>query len=1030
MNVAKAVSCFTSTPGIAIVGLAGRFPGAESIEEFWCNLRDGVESISFLSDADLEAAGVEAQRRRDHRYIRAAAPIPGIDLFDAGFFEMSAREAQLTDPQHRLLLECAWHALEDAGCDPRRYAGDIGVFAGAGRNTYFLRNIYGNEQVGETLEDYQVIIGSDNDYLATRIAFKLNLTGPAVTVQTACSTSLVAIHMACRSLLSGECDMAIAGGVSVRVPQKAGYLYKDSGTSSPDGHTRPFDTKARGGVFGSGVGVAVLKPLETAIADGDSIRAVIKGSAINNDGASKTGFTAPSAAGQATAIRNALAAGQVDPLTISYVEAHGTGTLKGDPIEIEAIKLALGVDRTSSTPCTIGSVKGNVGHLDAASGITGLIKTVLALENEALPGTVNFEQPNPACGLEASPFLVSSRLSTWKRGERPRRAGVTSLGFGGTNAHVIVEEAPLPALRRKSSRRAHLLVLSAKTGSALNRSMANLAAYLRKNPTVDLASVAFTLQTGRAEFAARGMVVCESVVDAVAALESLDPERIRVTLSSGGPRPLTFLFPGYGSHDAKILRRLYETEPAFRSAIDLGCEQFEAEFGLDVREPFLEADSEGNADAIRDTLFYSQSTLFLTCYALAQLWKSWGVEPESVVGYGVGEIVAGVVAGVIPLRDAVRMTGERSRIIQELPAGAMISVALSEEHVRPLIGNGLDIAAAHGPEQTIVSGSCQEVEVFKARLTDLHVPFDMLEARHGYQSRMMEPLIAPYRAMSATVKFRPPEIDFISTATGKRATRGELTSPYYWADEACTMIRFSQAVETLAASADRIFLEVGTGEILSKLIRSHPAVRKDHVVLSSSPSARMQGQDEPSALETLGRLWLVGQPVCWKGVYSEEQPRQISLPGYPFEKERHWIERSENSIHDTRPESPPPRTVIPEAAAISPIEEVNYPTVSSVASVKRQAPTSRSTIEEQVADLWRQMLGIKDFAMDSDFLELGGDSLVAVQMISRIRDLFSVELPMSEFLGSPTVAAMAESIARLRAQAGDIPGFEDALSEW
>ena len=1019
MNLEDA--CSRDVSEIAIVGLAGRFPGADSLEEFWCNLRDGVESISFLSDADLEAAGIDAGLRRDPRYVRAAAAIRGIDLFDAPFFEMSAREAQMTDPQHRLFLECAWHALENAGCDPRRYAGTIGVFAGAGRNTYFLRNIFGNEEVGDTLDDYQVIIASDNDYLATRVAFKLHLTGPAVTIQTACSTSLVAVHMACRSLLGGECDIALAGGVSIRVPQQAGYLYKDSSTSSPDGHTRPFDVRARGGVFGSGVGVAVLKPLKTAIANGDRIRAVIKGSAINNDGGSKVGFTAPSASGQATAIRNALAAAGVDPLTINYVEAHGTGTSKGDPIEIAGIKLALGGGRTSETPCAIGSVKGNVGHLDAAAGITGLIKAVLALENEALPGTVNFEQPNPACGLEAGPFVVNSRLAAWKRGGRPRRAGVTSLGFGGTNAHVVVEEAPPSPVSPKSSRRWHLLVVSAKTVGALERSTANLAGYLRRNPQVDLANVAFTLQTGRAEFAVRRVAVCESVADAVAALESPDPERTKTTSSARSGRPLTFLFAGCGLPDPKSLRRLYDIEPAWRHTLDTACDQLTREVGSDYREAWLEAESASKGAAVRDERSDRQLTIFLTCYALAQLWKEWGVEPEAVAGYEIGEIVAGVVAGVIPLGDAVRMTLERSRTIQQLPSTMMVAVALGEKQVRPLLTDGLDLHAVHGPGQTIVSGTALQIEEFKHRLADLRVSFKSFDAPQGYHSHRIGPKIAGYRETTAAVKFRATEIRFVSAGTGQYATHDELISPDYWASEPSSTVDFSQVIETLAADEDRIFLEVGPNQFLSELVRLHPSISKNHIVLSSSADVL----DARSLLETLGQLWLAGQPVRWKQLYSDGQPARISLPPYPFERQRHWIEKRSGSEQGTNAGFPSQSKAGALARATPPPEEARL----SPFSANEQQFAVSGDIGQQVADLWRQMLGIEQLPMDADFLEVGGDSLVAVQMIARIRDLFMVDLPMTEFLKSPTVIAMAESIARLQTQTRDIQRFEDVVSQ-
>jgi phthiocerol/phenolphthiocerol synthesis type-I polyketide synthase E len=1013
--------------GVAIVGMSARFPGAGCIGDFWKNLRDGVESISALSDADLDEAGVAAHRRLDSRYVRCAAVLEGIEFFDASFFDMAAREAQITDPQHRLFLECAWHALEDAGCDPARYSGEIGIFAGAGRNSYFLRNISGDETLRDTLDDYQIIIGSQDDYLATRVAFKLNLRGPAVTVQTACSTSLVAVHMACRSLLNGECQLALGGGVSVRVPQKAGYLHKESGMYSPDGHTRPFDVRACGTVFGSGIGVVVLKPLGAALADGDPIRAVIRGSAINNDGASKAGITAPSVGGQAAAIRKALAAGRVDPATIDYVEAHGTGTLKGDPVEIEGIKLALGAGRSAENRRAVGSVKGNLGHMDAASGIAGLIKTVLALEHEALPATVNFEQPNPACGLDGSPFFVNSRLTPWKRGSRPRRAGVTSLGFGGTNAHVILEEAP--ATRKANPSRAwHLLVISAKTEAALERSTQNLIRFLRENPSTDLASVAFTLQTGRAEFSWRRMAACESVSDAADAFESLDTSRVATAFCGELRRPVTFLFPGHGSHAVNMTRELYESEPVVRRSIDACSELFKEFFHVDLREVIFPApDRESEAAACLERASFIQAALFMTSYALAMLWKSWGVEPNSVLGYSIGEVVAGAVSGVISLPDAVRMTAKRSRMMQELPPGAMVAVALGEEGVRPLIGDSLDIGAMNGPEHTTVAGSHEAMEPFKRRLDELRIPYKAINVPHGYHSRMMDPILDRYREVATSVNFRPPQIDFFSSLFGARATAEELANSDYWVREAREPIRFSPAVEALAANESRIFLETGPAQLLSKLVRSHPAISKSHVVLSSCPGPQQQISEARFALGTLGRLWLAGQPVNWEGVYGGERPVRVALPGYSFERHRYWVEpRSANPKAGKAP--PGPRKLALEEWGATLVDAENLSSMPIPRPVKRSL-RPRNSLEKQIADLWQQQLGIEEADIGESFLELGGNSLMAVQLISRVRDVFGVDLPVGEFLRSPTIMAMAENIALAQAQSGKIPGVEEILSE-
>ncbi len=1007
--------------------MSGRFPGAGCIQDFWRNLRDGVESISVLSEADLDAAGVAPRRRFDSRYVRSAALLDGIEFFDAGFFEMAVREAQLTDPQHRFFLECAWHALEDAGCDPTRYPDDIGIFAGAGRNSYFLHNISGDETLGDTLDDYQIIIGSEDDYLATRVAFKLNLRGPAITVQTACSTSLVAVHMACRSLLDGECQMALAGGVCVRVPQKVGYLFKDSGIYSPDGHTRPFDVRACGTVFGSGVGVVVLKPLDAALADGDPVRAVIRGSAVNNDGARKAGFTAPSAAGQAAAIQKALDAGQIDPATISYIEAHGTGTLKGDPIEIEAIKLALGAGRSAESLCAVGSVKGNLGHADAASGIAGLIKTVLALEHEALPATVNFEQPNPACGLDESRFFVNSRLTPWKRGSRPRRAGVTSLGFGGTNAHVILEEAPA-ATRANPSRAWHLLVISAKTEAALQRSTQNLIGYFQENPGVDLASVAFTLQTGRAELSWRRIAVCESTADAVDALETLDKSRAATACCGELRRPVTFLFPGHGSHAVNMTRELYETEPVMRQSIDACSELFKEFFHADLREVIFPAsDRESEAAACLEKASYIQAALFMTSYALAMLWKSWGVEPDSVLGYSIGEVVAGTVSGVISLPDAVRLTAKRSRMMQELPPGAMVAVALSEQDLGSLMGDNLDIGAINGPEHTTVAGSHEAMEPFKRRLDELRIPYKAITVPHGYHSRMMDPIISPYREVAASVNFRSPEIDFFSSLSGARATAEELTSPDYWAREAREPIRFSPAVEALAANENRIFLEAGPAQLLSKLVRSHPAISKSHVVLSSCPGPQQPVPETRFALWTLGRLWLAGQPVNWEGVSRGERPVRVALPGYSFERQRYWIERQSTSAKAGAAPSGPRKLALEEWGAAR-VDAENLSSMPMPRPVRRSLGP-RNLLERQIADLWQQSLGIEEADIRESFLELGGNSLMAVQLISRVRDVFGVDLPVGGFLRSPTIMAMAEAVTLGQAQSGEIPGVEGLLSE-
>ncbi len=569
---------------IAIIGMAGRFPSALSVEQFWENLKNGVESISFLSEADLAQSGVSPAALQNPTYVKAAALLNGIEMFDAPFFEMSTREAELTDPQHRVFLECAWEALENAGYDSGNYKGDIGVYAGAGMNTYLLNNLAARREFIESQDTYQLLIASEKDYLATRVSYKLNLRGPSITVQTACSTSLVAVHLACRSLLDGECDMALAGAISIRVPDKAGYIHYADGINSPDGHTRAFDARAQGTLFGSGVGIVVLKPLEAALADGDNICAVIKGSAINNDGAAKRGYTAPSLDGQAAVVARALQTAKIDASSIGYVEAHGTATALGDPIEIAALSRAFQAHTKNKGFCAIGTVKTNVGHLDAAAGVTGLIKSVLSLQHKSLLPSLHFESPNPAIDFTNSPFYVNTQLSPWPAHDFPRRAAVNALGFGGTNAHVILEEAPAVS-HRSDSKSWHLLVLSARSDAALEEASTNLLSHLKQHADLNLGDVAYTLQQGRRSWNHRRMVVCNSVQDAIAALESNDSQRVLTatcrTQNADNPSPITFMFPGHGSQHVHMLRGLYETEPSFRNDIATCAELLKPQIGID-----------------------------------------------------------------------------------------------------------------------------------------------------------------------------------------------------------------------------------------------------------------------------------------------------------------------------------------------------------------------------------------------------------------------------------------------------------------
>jgi acyl transferase domain-containing protein/acyl carrier protein len=874
-----------SPDDIAIIGMAGRFPGASDLESFWRNLREGVHSISFFADEAEQAGGVAG-------FAGAGGVLADADLFDASFFGFTRREAEVMDPQQRVFLECAWEALESAGYDAERYEGRVGMYAGAGAGGYWL-NVYENRAALESVGLFRAVIGNEKDHLATQVSYKLNLKGPAITVQTTCSTSLVAVSMACQSLLNYQCDMAMAGGVSISAEQKSGYAYEEGGILSPDGYCRAFDARARGTVVGNGAGLVVLKRMEDALADGDCIHAVIKGAAVNNDGSLKAGYTAPSVEGQLNVIAEALALAKVEPETITYVEAHGTGTALGDPIEVEALTQAFRSRTSRKGFCAIGSVKTNIGHLNTAAGVAGLIKTVLALKHRTLPPSLHFEQPNPQIDFADSPFYVNAKLSEWKQGRTPRRAGVSSFGIGGTNAHVVLEEAPAPS-SSQSRRPNSVLPLSAKTGAALEQATANLAQYLKRNPHASLSDVGYTLQSGRRVFEHRRMLVCRDVEEAVRALEAPSEGRTLTSVQEHSARPVVMMFPGQGTQHVNMGRELYLTEPTFREQVDLCAELLKPQLGLDVRDVLYPAEGGAASSPSRlDQTCLAQPSLFVVEYALARLWMEWGVRPAAMIGHSIGEYVAACLAGVLTLEDALSAVVVRGRLMQGMAEGSMLALRLGAEQAQALVEEveGVSTAAVNSPSLCVVSGRVGAIEKLEAICAERGLEGSRLHTSHAFHSEMMEPMLSEFGRHLGRLNLNPPRIPYLSNVTGTWITAAEAIDPAYWVNHLRRTVRFADGVAELLRDEHRVFLEVGPGRSLGSALSQAGDAAAGRTVLASMPHPRDRQADTAFILHTLGALWSEGAAVDWAGFQTHEQTRRLPLPTYPFERQRYWLDR-------------------------------------------------------------------------------------------------------------------------------------------
>jgi amino acid adenylation domain-containing protein len=975
MAMARKAAAGGSRKGdVAIIGMSGRFPGAANVEELWKNLVAKKNSISSWTVDELDPS-IPAELRNDPDYVKARGVIAEADKFDHAFFGVNPKVAALMDPQQRVFLETAWAALEDAAYDPAQFAGLIGVYAGMGNNTYFTRNVIGHPELIEQVGDFAVMTANEKDYIATRLAFEFDLRGPALSIHTACSTSLVAIVQAFKALRDGECDMALAGGIAITAPINSGIVYNEGGMYSPDGSTRTFDAQGKGTSFSDGCGIIVLKRLDDAVRDNDHVYAVIKGAALNNDGSDKASFTAPSVRGQAEVIAMAQADAGVTPDQITYVEAHGTATPLGDPIEVEALTLAFG-GKTNGQHCAIGSIKSNIGHLTAAAGAAGVIKTALALKEEQIPSNVGFETPNPSIDFANSPFRVANEHVTWPRVPgAPRIAGVSSFGVGGTNAHVILAEPPVPAVSGRS-RSKQLFLLSAKSKTSLDAMTDNLRTWLETHPEASLADAAYTLQVGRRHFKHRRLIVGGSHGELIEAIANKDTNLTGTRELHEAAPGVVFMFPGQGSQYVNMGRDLCASEPVFKQLFEHCCELFSTEFGTDLKAIIFPkaGDEEKAAEQLKQTI-YTQASLFTMHYSLAKLWMHWGIVPDAMMGHSIGEFAAACLAGVFSLEDAVKLVANRGRMMQDLPGGSMLSVRAAEEDVMNRLPAGCSIAANNGPQLCVASGPHEAIAKLQAEVEKDCITCKLLVTSHAFHSPMMEAIMEPYRKVVEGVKLSAPRIPIVSTVTAEWLKDDEATSPKYWSDHLRATVRFAQAVKFAWQDADRVMLEVGPRTTATTLARQQSTDNKKQAAVPSLGDSAGNGNELTQLLKAVGGLWQSGVLIDWSKFYEAETRHRISLPTYAFERIRHWVDPvamvadGGRAIASTTIEAPVPNS---GDANLSPKE-------SLIAQIKH-------LLEESSG------LELAEASAEETFLEMGLDSLFLTQVATSLSKKFGVKI--------------------------------------
>lgn len=1011
---------------IAIVGIAGRYPKAKTIKEFWDNLLNGVEAISFFSDEDLDYLPT-TKNNTELKFVKARGVLEDADKFDAEFFGFNPKEAAIMDPQHRVFLEICYNALEDAGYVPEKFDGSIGIFAGSSLNSYLIYNVLSDRQKQEEMAaayqiaDYTTLTGNDNGFLTTKVAYKLGLNGPAVNVQTACSTSLVAVGEAYKSLITGECDMALAGGVSISFPQKRGYYFVDGSIGSVDGHCKPFDADATGTVFSAGAGVVVLKRLEDAIRDGDSIYAVIKSVALNNDGSDKAGYMTPSIDGQKEVIVRAQKIAQVNPETIKYVETHGTGTPVGDPIEVTALEKAFRLSTDKTQFCGIGSVKSNVGHTDAAAGVTGLIKTALVLKNRVIPPTLHFQKPNPRFDFVKSPFYVVDRLTKLESEEKPIRAAVSAFGVGGTNAHAILEEYIDNEVHQEERSSKQILIVSAKAENSLKANLNSLLEYLSSNPNQNISDVAFTLQQGRKEFEWRQFIFASNVTEAEKQLRNVinnGTNKSKVNLSERNH--LVFMFPGQGAQYVNMGKGLYDSEPLFKETIDLCSEILKPHLDLDIRDLLFPASvNEESAKKLEQTV-YTQPALFIIEYGLAKLFMSYGIKPNSMIGHSVGDYVAACLSGVFTLEDALFILSRRAKLMQQQKPGSMLSVRSNEEEIRKIIDDDIAIAAINSPNLVVLSGETEKIKIFSDKLNELKIENRILFTSHAYHSKMMDPAIQPFVEEFKNIKLNKPSAPFISSLTGTWITDEQATDPSFWAAQLRNTVRFSDGIKELQKNNNVVLIELGPGRALTTMAGQHKKEMGKQTIITTLTQPNEDADDLTNVLNAVGKLWLTGYKIDWNNFHKNKRRRRLHLPGYQFDRKSYWIEPPKQFKQEINKTDQP--SAAPQMMKKEKIRKV----------IEGSSMTRKEYISGILKDILEELSGINKTELDENktFLELGFDSLFMTQVSLAFQKKFDVKITLRQLLEtSPSISAIAEFIDGSLAAGKFEPPKQDTVIE-